>query len=62
MLLAKMYLNAEVYLGEGNDRFSDCIVQCNNIISSGAYTLHSQYSHLFLADNDRLIEIESYFQ
>ncbi|WP_421889665.1 RagB/SusD family nutrient uptake outer membrane protein [Marinoscillum sp.] len=54
MLLAKMYLNAEVYLGEGNERFSDCIAQCNNIITSGAYTLHTQYSHLFLADNDRL--------
>lgn len=51
-LLAKMYLNAEVYAGE--DRYSDCITQCNNIINSGAFSLVNNYRHLFLADNHLL--------
>jgi hypothetical protein len=54
MLLAKIYLNAEVYLGDGNTRFTECITQCNNIISSGMYSLNGNYEHLFLADNHTL--------
>lgn len=50
MLLGKMYLNAEVYLGAGNERYTECITQCDNILSSG-YSLHDDYSELFLADN-----------
>lgn len=49
MLLAKLYLNAEVYIGQ--DRYTDCITYCNKIIDAG-YTLSPNYSHLFLADND----------
>lgn len=47
-LLAKLYLNAEVYTGE--ERYSDCITYCNKIINAG-YSLSDNYSHLFLADN-----------
>ena len=54
MLLAKLYLNAEVYLGAGNGRYSECISQCKNIIESNAFSLASEYDELFLADNHSL--------
>jgi len=54
MLLAKMYLNAEVYLGSGNDRYTDAITYCNKIITSGQYAINDNYSNLFLADNHLL--------
>jgi hypothetical protein len=50
-VLAKMYLNAEVYLGEGNKRYNECITNCNNVIGSG-YSIHPIYKNLFLADNN----------
>ncbi|MDG4716775.1 RagB/SusD family nutrient uptake outer membrane protein [Winogradskyella marincola] len=50
MLLAKMYLNAEVYTG--TPRYADVITYTNNIIGAG-YTIPSiPYFHSFLADND----------
>lgn len=48
MVLAKMYLNAEVYLGTA--RYTECIEYCKRIIDSG-YQLDTEYEHLFLADN-----------
>jgi hypothetical protein len=49
-LLAKLYLNAEVWTG--TNRYGDCIKMCENIISAG-YSLGEDYSYLFLADNDK---------
>nr|MBP7472475.1 RagB/SusD family nutrient uptake outer membrane protein [Prevotella sp.] len=49
-LLAKLYLNAEVYTGVA--KYTDCITACNNAIAQG-YTLDSDYSKLFNADNDK---------
>lgn len=49
MLLAKIYLNAEVYLGE--NRYTDCITYCNNILQT-SYTLSPLYANNFNADND----------
>lgn len=49
MLLAKLYLNAEVFIGQ--DRYSDCIRYCEQIINSG-YTLAPEYLNLFKADNN----------
>lgn len=49
MLLAKLYLNAEVYLGTG--RYADAVAYSSLVINSG-YTLKPNYQHLFLADND----------
>ena len=51
MLLAKLYLNAEVYTG--NSRYSDALTYVNNIIGAG-YSVNTSipYSHSFLADND----------
>lgn len=50
MLLAKLYQNAEVYLGDGNDRSQDVVDLTERIIDAG-YTLEPDYQHLFLADN-----------
>ncbi len=52
-VLAKMYLNAEVYLGAGNKRYTECIANCKNIIAGG-YSLANKYQDLFLADNASL--------
>ncbi len=48
-LLARMYLNAEVYTGES--RYTDAITASNEIISSGNYSLAENYAELFMADN-----------
>jgi len=48
MLLAKLYLNAEVYTGQA--RYTECITYCKNIIDAG-YTLEPEFTHLFNADN-----------
>ena len=48
-LLARMYLNAEVYTG--TERYTDCITRCNNILASNAYALADNYDELFMADN-----------
>jgi hypothetical protein len=53
-LLAKLYLNAEVYTGQ--DRYAQCAEICERIINAG-YTMEPVYQHLFLADNDRSNEI-----
>ena len=47
-LLAKIYLNAEVYTG--TNRYTDCITYSSKVINAG-YTLEDTYSNLFLADN-----------
>jgi starch-binding outer membrane protein, SusD/RagB family len=54
MILAKMYLNAEVYIGQ--NRYTDCIAQCNAIIGGG-YSLEPNYSDNFKADNDTSTEM-----
>jgi len=48
MLLAKLYLNAQVYMGQ--PRYTECITYCNQIISAG-YSLEPEFWHLFNADN-----------
>jgi hypothetical protein len=55
MLLAKLYLNAEVYTG--NQRNSDCLEYSKKLINSNAYSLDPEYQHLFLADNHLSDEI-----
>lgn len=49
-LLAKLYLNAEIYAGQA--RYTDCITYCNKIISAG-YSIEPEYKKLFNADNDK---------
>ncbi len=50
-LLARLYLNAEVYTGTA--RWNDCIAACNKVIEDGYSTLAPSYSSLFNADNDK---------
>ncbi len=50
MLLAKLYINAEVYTG--NARWNDAATYVSKIISEGGYTLESNFIKLFSADND----------
>lgn len=53
-LLAKLYLNAEVYIKQ--PRYTECITYCNKIIGAG-YVLQDNYRYLFLADNNLSGEI-----
>lgn len=43
-ILAKMYLNAAVYTG--TSRYDDCITACDQIISSGVYSLEPMTTYL----------------
>ena len=49
-LLAKLYLNAEVYSGVA--RYSDAIAYCEKVINGGGYSLEPKYTNLFRADNN----------
>lgn len=54
-LLAKMYLNAQVYTGSA--RYADCATYCEKIINSNQFQLDDVYQDLFLADNHTSPEI-----
>ncbi len=54
-LLAKIYLNAEVYTGKAE--WDNCITQCNDIINSGAYNLEPVFSDIFKTENENSTEI-----
>ena len=49
MILAKLYMNAEVYTG--NPRWSDAITQLDAIIDSGNYSLAANYRNNFITNN-----------
>ena len=49
MILAKLYLNAEVYVGQ--DRYAECAAICEDLIAT--YSLAENFADLFAADNDR---------
>lgn len=54
-LLARMYLNKEVYTGTvGMD---SCKYYCDQVINTGQYSLEPDYRNLFLADNNTSSEI-----
>ena len=48
MLLSKLYLNAEVYIGEA--RYTEAVTQLKKVIG-GPYSLSENYRHNFVADN-----------
>lgn len=48
MVLAKIYLNAEVYIGQ--NKYNECVTMCENVIGGG-YALEDNYLHNFAADN-----------
>jgi starch-binding outer membrane protein, SusD/RagB family len=49
-LLARLYLNAQVYTG--SPHWTDAITYCNKLIGAG-YSLHPDYTKLMLADNNK---------
>lgn len=53
-LLAKLYMNAEVYTG--TPRYADALTYLNNVITAG-YVLDNNYARLFTADNHLSPEI-----
>ncbi len=55
MLLAKLYLNAEVYTGTA--RWDDAATYINKIINNGPYSLDSNFVRLFSADNSSSPEV-----
>ncbi|HEX2188079.1 MAG TPA: RagB/SusD family nutrient uptake outer membrane protein [Longimicrobiaceae bacterium] len=55
MLLAKLYLNAQVYAGE--NRAADARAAAERVIASGVYRLDDDYLDVFLADNHTSPEI-----
>jgi hypothetical protein len=54
-LLAKLYLNAQVYTGTG--RYTDAVTYAGRVIQASAYSLAPNYQSLFLADNNNSPEI-----
>ena len=59
MLLARVYLNAEVYTGTA--KWDSCKYYCDKVISSGKYSLATNYRQNFSADNDGLHNPEMIF-
>jgi len=51
MLLARLYLNAEVYTGTA--KWDSCKIYTDKVINSGKYTLAADYRQNFSADNGR---------
>jgi len=49
MLMAKLYINAEVYIGQA--RYTEAITYLNKIINSGAFSLKPNFQENFMADN-----------
>jgi len=54
-LLAKVYLNAEVY--SGTAQWDKCIAQCDSIIDSGKFALEADQKNVFVTENQNSSEI-----
>jgi hypothetical protein len=55
MLLAKLYLNAQVYTG--TERYADAATYANKVITEGNYSLATDFVSIFSADNNTSTEI-----
>jgi hypothetical protein len=54
-LLAKMYINAEVYTGV--PMWEECITQCNDVINSEKYSLENNFKDCFITENQNSTEL-----
>jgi len=54
-ILAKMYLNAQVWRGQA--MWDQCIAACDNVINSGNYTLEPNQKSVFVTNNEGSREI-----
>jgi len=59
MLLARVYLNAQVYTGTA--KWDSCKIYCDKVINSGQYSLATNYRQNFSADNDGIHNPEMIF-
>jgi len=59
MLLARTYLNAKVFTGTA--KWDSCKIYCDKVITSGKYSLATNYRQNFSADNDYLHNKEMIF-
>jgi hypothetical protein len=59
MLLARLYLNAEVYTGTA--KWDSCKIYTDKVINSGKYELATNYRQNFSADNDGIQNPEMLF-
>jgi hypothetical protein len=55
MLQAKLYLNAETYIGQ--NKYTECLTALNKVLSAGSYSLSTTYRHNFVADNNTSPEL-----
>ncbi len=53
-LLAKMYLNAQIYKGAA--MYNEAVVRCDSVIKSGLFSLDSDYKSMFLPTNGPLVK------
>ena len=53
-LLAKLYLNAEVYTGTA--RWADCLAECDSILASNNYSLENNFFDNFKIENQNSTE------
>jgi hypothetical protein len=51
MLLAKLYLNKEVYTGDASNALDSCIFYVNGLLNSGEYALADDYFGIFKPEN-----------
>ncbi len=57
-MLARIYLNAESWLGpEYASKRDSTVILCDEIINSGKYSLDNDFSHIFSLDNENSPEI-----
>ncbi|RVU01121.1 RagB/SusD family nutrient uptake outer membrane protein [Mucilaginibacter limnophilus] len=54
-LLAKAYQNSQAWIGV--DKTDSCLIQCNDIIASGKYSLDASYAHVFSLSNSTSPEV-----
>jgi hypothetical protein len=54
MVLAHLYLNAEVYIGQ--PKYTECLTYAKKVMDAG-YSLQGEYEELFMADNHTSPEI-----
>ncbi len=53
-ILAKLYLNAETYVGQ--KKYTECMAACDEIINSGLYRIEDNYKSNFTFNNEESLE------
>lgn len=56
-LLAKMYLNSEVFSGGKHKDYDKCITECDKVLDCGKYKMEETRKNIFVTDNEKSTEI-----